>query len=80
MGELKTQYLPSKFKNRYIVAVGSLDSVTLYCLNNFTLQTYTTGVTYKIRHSIQVQNIKFFEESKIVIGSNTGMIEMIEFG
>jgi DNA-binding transcriptional regulator LsrR (DeoR family) len=40
MGELKAQYLPSKIKNRYIFAIGSGDTVSLYSLNNFTLKTY----------------------------------------
>lgn len=67
-------------KNKYIIAVGCSNEVKLFCLNSFTLQTYQAGIKYTLRHSLQVEQIKFVQNNKLLIASDTGLLQLVELG
>lgn len=80
MGELKAQYLPFKLRNKYIIAIGSLNTVTLHSLNNFALEAFPAEAKYVVEYSLQIQKIKFVDQSAILVATNTGYLKLIEFG
>ena len=54
VGELTAPTVPFKFKNKFILAVASLNSVSLFTLNGHALKITPTATTFTIGHCLQV--------------------------
>ena len=80
MSQLKGASLPSKIKNRYMLAIGLVNTVVLKSVNNFTLEIFDTGIHYELRHTLRLEKLKFVDQSKLIMIGDTGCLQVAEFG
>jgi len=80
MSQLRGCNIPSKMKNRYVLAIATGRQVKLYSLNNFTLVVHETGLLYELSHSMNIDQLKFVDKNKLVIVGDTGHLMIVEFG
>ena len=68
--------LPSQLKNKYTIAIAMRNTVVLYSLNNYTLESIKTGIKLTVKYCIHVEKVKFAENNKLIMVGNTGVIEI----
>ena len=78
--QLQACNIPAKIRNKYTLAVSVNQEVLIYSLNNFTLETFNTGIKYKLNYCLHIEKIKFADQNKLVMIGNTGTVQVVEIG
>ena len=62
VSELHAPTVPIRFKNKYILAVACLNSITLFTLAGYSLKVVPTGTTFKVSHCLHVEKMRFIND------------------